>query len=155
MDMLALSAPALRPEAGVQWRVFLRALADEVDALAGPGERDALLRGVGVRMARLMPLPPARSLETLEMEMNDALAAIGWGQVRLSLNEAERRLAIAHSGLPRIGAAGTPPGTWLATALEGLYETWMAQQPGSDPGLTARRIAPGTAEVITIHYGRG
>jgi Cellulose synthase subunit D len=137
-----------------RWRLFLRALADEIEAVAGPAERDRMLRGAGVRMAKLMPLPEVRSLEALEMEMNEALAAIGWGHVRLSLNEAERNLSISHAGLPHIGSLGTPPGTWLAPMLEGLYETWMAQQPGSDPALRARLAGPATSERVTLRFGR-
>lgn len=139
---------------GVQWRPFLRALAEEIDTLAGEAERDALLRGVGARMARLLPLPPVASLESLEIEMNEALATLGWGRTRLSLNETERALAITHTGLPRIGSTGTPPGTWLAALLEGLYGAWMAQQPGSDPTLAARLATPPSPDTITLRFGR-
>jgi hypothetical protein len=151
MDSL-LAGAASRGE--VQWRLFLRALAEEIDVLAGETERDALLRGTGSRMARLLPLPTVRSLESLEIEMNDALAELGWGRTRLALNESERALTITHSGLPRIGSAGTPPGTWLAALLEGLYETWMAQQPGSDPNLKARLAGPVGPDAITLRFGR-
>jgi len=44
-----------------EFRLFLRALAEEIDSLAAPGERDDLLRGVGARMAKLMPVPPVES----------------------------------------------------------------------------------------------
>jgi len=138
----------------VHWRSFLRALAEEVDARAGAPERNDLLRCIGARMARLLPLPAVHSLETLEIEINDALAAIGWGQARLLLNEAERVLSIAHSGMPRIGSAGSPPGTWLAPALEGLYETWLAQQPGSEPGLQARLQPSSGGETVVLRYAR-
>lgn len=148
------AATGLTAASGVQWRPFLRALADEIDAIAGEAERDTLLRGVGARMARLVPLPAVVSLESLEIEMNDALATLGWGRTRLALNEAERALAITHTGLPRIGAAGTPPGTWLAALLEGLYGAWMAQQPGSDPNLAARLAGPPTPETITLRFSR-
>jgi len=137
-----------------QWRSFLRALAEEVDSSAGPSARDALLRGVGHRMARMMPLPPASSMETLELEMNDALSSTDWGRVRLDLQESDRCLVLTHTALPRIGSAGDPPGTWLAAVLEGLYEGWMAQQPGSESSLSAR-IQPGTgSETVTLRYGR-
>jgi Cellulose synthase subunit D len=142
-------------EGGVQWRPFLRALAEQIDALAGAAERDAMLRSIGARMAKLLPLPEVRSLETLEIEMNDMLAAIGWGRARLSLKETERALTITHTGLPRIGSVGNPPGTWLAALLEGLYETWMSQQPGSDPNLTARLSGPTTPDAVTLRFGRG
>ena len=136
------------------WRIFLRALADEVDSLAGTGERDDMLRGVGRRMARMMPLPTVASLTALEMEMNDALDAMGWGEVRLDLNQAERSLRVTHVGLPRIGSSGTPAGQWLSALLEGLYEGWFAQQPGSRSTLSARRAAGEGGPAIVMTYAR-
>jgi hypothetical protein len=139
---------------GVQWRVFLRALVDEIDSLASAGDRDDMLRGVGVRMAALAPLPAVGTLNTLQIEINDALAVLGWGQASLVLDEPERMLLITHTGLPRIGSAGSPPGTWLAALLEGLYEAWLAQQPDGDSALVARRTASDSADAVTLRYGR-
>lgn len=133
--------------------LFLRALAAEIDGQAGPAGRDALLRAVGRQMARLAPLTPVATMEALEAEMNAALAGIGWGRTRLSLHEAERALVFTHTGLPRLGGLGEPPGLWLAAALEGLYEAWMAAQPGADAGVGARRLA-GAADEVVIRYAR-
>jgi hypothetical protein len=133
---------------------FLRALALEIDSQAGPAGRDALLRGVGRHLARLHVLPNVASLEALEMEMNGALAGLGWGKVRLALNEAERCVMIMHSGLPTVGSAGEPAGYWLAAALEGLYEGWMAQQPGGDPAFTARRRSDMTGSELLLRFER-
>ena len=135
-----------------EWRVFLRGLALEMEAQAGPAATVALLRGVGQQMARLMALPPVGSMEALEMEMNAVLAGVGWGSVRLAMNEAERCVVLTHAGLPRIGSAGEPAGSWLAPVLEGLYQGWMGQQPGADEQLRARVQSCGS--VITIRYGR-
>ena len=68
------------------------------------------------------------------------------------MNEAERCVVLDHTGLPQVGSAGEPAGTWLAPVLEGLYQVWMGQQPG----LTNRSALDcSTAEVsITIRYGR-
>lgn len=139
---------------GAQWRRFLRALADELDATTAPAARHGLLRGIGRRMATMMPLPAATSLETLEIEMNDALCQLGWGSVRFDLQEADHCLLLTHSELPRLGSAGEPPGTWLAPTLEGLYEGWMAQQPGSEPSLAARLEPHSTAGTVVLRYGR-
>jgi hypothetical protein len=38
--------------------------------------------------------------------------------------------------------------------LVGLYEGWMAQQPGSDASLVARRIVSTQPEEIVIRYGK-
>jgi hypothetical protein len=134
------------------WRAFLRGLAMEMEAQAGPAATASVLRAVGQHMARLMALPPVGSMEALEMEMNAVLAEIGWGSVRLAMNEAERCLVLAHAGLPRIGSAGEPAGSWLAPVLEGLYQGWMGQQPGADEQLRARIQSCGG--LISIRYGR-
>jgi hypothetical protein len=139
--------------ANVDWSTFLRALAEEVDGVGGPTARDALLRRIGWRMAAMRPLTTAPNMETLAMELNDALATFGWGSVGFQLNETDRSLLITHTGLPRIGAAGDPPGTWISAVLEGLYEGWMAQLPGSDPSLVARRMRV-TAQTVLLRYGR-
>jgi hypothetical protein len=142
------------PQAGaVDWTVFLRAMAEEIDAAGGPAARDALLRGVGRRMAAMRPLTAAPNMETLTMEVNDQLAAAGWGAAGFVLSERDRSLLITHSQLPRLGAAGDPPGTWLSAMLEGLYEGWMAQLPGADPALVARRMRV-TPQAVLLRYGR-
>jgi len=149
-------ASAISGRAGaVQWRMFLRALADEVDSLAGASERDDMLRGIGRRMARMAPLPSVASLDALEVEMNDALDVLGWGSVRLRLHEGERTLFVTHSDLPRIGSLGNPSGQWLSALLEGLYEVWFAQQPGHQPSLIARRVQGGSPDAVIMRYARG
>jgi hypothetical protein len=144
-------APSPTP---LPWRTFMRALADEFDAQRGDGARDEMLRATGRRMARLQPLPEVASVEALELEMNEALATLGWGKTTLTLEQGERQLTILHTGLPRLGGAGQPPGLWLSATLEGLYEAWIAQQPGSDPRLVARRYATPSPGTIALHYGK-
>lgn len=154
----AMPAPAAStaapPAQPAEFRVFLRALATEMDALAGAERRDEVLRSVGRRMAALRPLPETDTLEALELEMNETLADLGWGSARLSLDEADRALLIHHTGLPRLGAAGEPAGLWLSAVLEGLYEGWMARQPGGDASLAASRIGLPAPDVIALRYGR-
>ncbi len=136
------------------WRPFLRALAAEVDAVAGTAGRDALLRGVGLQLARMYPMPERDSLDGLAMDMTETLDVFGWGAVRIAFSAREHCLVLTHEGLPRVGGAGTPPGTWLAGVLVGLYEGWMGQQPGSDASLVARRVASAKPEEIVIRYGQ-
>ena len=136
------------------WRPFLRALAAEVDAVAGTAGRDALLRGVGLQLARMYPMPARDSLDGLAMEMTETLDGFGWGAVRIAFSPRENCLVLKHEGLPRVGGAGDPPGMWLAGALVGLYEGWMAQQAGADASLVTRRIASAQPEEIVIRYGR-
>jgi hypothetical protein len=153
--LTALAPLPLRPGRPAQdWRPFLRALAEEIDAVAGAAGRDALLRGVGRQLARLHPLPPRDSMDSLVLEMNETLDAFGWGRMRMSFSERERCLFLTHEGLPRVGGAGDPPGTWLAGALVGLFEGWMAQQPGADASLLTRRVASPNPDEIVIRYGQ-
>jgi hypothetical protein len=142
------------PSAPPPWRAFLRALADEIDARGGDSARDDMLRAIGRRMATLLPLPVVASVEALALEMNDALGGLGWGAATLTLETGEKQLTILHEGLPRLGGAGEPPGLWLSAVLEGLYETWIAQQPGSDPRLVARRFAAPAIGAVALRYAR-
>ncbi len=137
----------------VSWRGFLRALAEEVDEARGVVARDAMLHGVGERMALLSPLPAVADIAGIEIEINSLLAEWGWGSAELELNETEHSLVIVHYGLPSVGSIGDPPGTWLSALLEGLYETWIGELPGGDRRLSARRqrILNGA---VTLRYGR-
>jgi hypothetical protein len=125
----------------------------ELDTQAGTDASIAILRGVGQQMAGLLPVVPVASLEALELEMNMLLAEINWGHVKVRLHEAERCVTMVHTGLPQVGSAGQPAGCWLAPVLEGLYQGWMAQQPGADSSLRAQ-IARHEGESIVIRYGR-
>jgi Cellulose synthase subunit D len=132
-----------------RWGFFLRALAQEVDAHGGREGREILLRGVGKRLATMMPLPTVSSLEAFELEINAALAELGWGNCTLKLQEGERCIVILHTGLPAVGSSGEPAGSWLAAALEGLFETWLTNHPECGDGFSARRqsVKP-TGDVI-------
>jgi hypothetical protein len=150
-----LGPQPLQPVRAAQdWRPFLRALAEEIDAVAGSAGRDALLRGVGHQLARLHPLPARDSADALALEMNETLDAFGWGRMRLSFDERERCLLLTHAGLPRVGGGGDPPGSWLCGALVGLYEGWLSQQPGADASFRARRVASPDPDEIVIRYGQ-
>ena len=136
------------------WRPFLRALAAEVDDVVGAGGRDALLQGVGRQLAGMYPMPQRGSLDGLAMDMTETLDGFGWGAVQIAFSAQEHCLVLTHEGLPRIGGAGEPAGMWLAATLVGLYEGWMAQQPGADASLVARRVASAQPDEIVIHYGK-
>jgi hypothetical protein len=135
-----------------RWGFFLRALAQEVDAHGQPDGRDALLRGVGIRLATILPLPMVSSLEAFELEINATLAELGWGKCTLQLNEGERRIVISHTGLPMIGSSGEPAGFWLAAALEGLYETWLTNHPECSDGFSARRQGVRPTGELILHF---
>jgi hypothetical protein len=143
-----MSQPALDK---VDWTLFLRAMADAIDGMSTPSGRDEWLRDIGVRIAGIRPLRHVPNLESLAMEANDFLRAQGWGEARFDLQESDRSLLITHTGLPRLGAAGEPPGTWLTALLEGLYTAWLGHMPGADKSLVARRLRA-SPEVTLLRY---
>jgi hypothetical protein len=136
-----------------QWRGFLRALIETLEANLDTASRDALLRAVGARLGGLIPLPPCASLAELETRMNEALAGCDWGWVELALDPQDRALVLTHSAAPFVAAGAEAGGVWIAAVLEGLYGAWLGAQPGSDPSLAPRRVAA-TAATVTLRYGR-
>jgi Cellulose synthase subunit D len=135
-----------------QWRGFLRALVETLDANLDIASRDALLRAVGARLGGLTPLPACSSLPELEARMNEALAASDWGWVEIALDPQDRSLVLTHSAAPTVAAGPEAHGGWIAAVLEGLYGAWLGAQPGSDPGLAPRRTVV-TAATVTFRYG--
>jgi Cellulose synthase subunit D len=142
-----------RSGVAAQWRGFLRALIETLDANLDAASRDALLRAVGARMAGTMPLAACGSLPELEARMNEALAACDWGWVEISLDPQDRSLVLTHTAAPSVAAGAEANGGWIAAVLEGLYGGWLGGQQGSDPSLTPRRMAA-TAATVTFRYGR-
>ncbi|GAB0116433.1 cellulose biosynthesis protein BcsD [Acidisoma sp. 7E03] len=152
----AETRPAAQPSRmGADWRPLLRALAEELDSIGGAEGRDLLLQGVGRQLAAQHPITPQQSTVGLALEMNEVLGHFGWGRVRMHFSAADACLYLTHEDLPRIGGRGDPPGTWLAAVMAGLYEGWLARQPGADPGFTARRVPAVEDGTVLIRYGRG
>jgi hypothetical protein len=149
------SAVAYLARRGVsaQWRGFLRALLETLDANLDPASRDALLRAVGGRLGALTPLPACDSLSALEAQMNEALAVSDWGWVEVALDPQDRALVLTHCAAPAIAAGAEANGDWIAAVLEGLYGNWLGGQPGADRSLAPRRVGA-TAGTITLRYGR-
>lgn len=135
------------------WRPLLRALAEELDNIAGAEGRDALLHGVGRQLATQHPITAQQSTIGLALEMNEVLSHFGWGRVRVSFSMADACLYLTHEDLPRIGGRGDPPGTWLAPVFAGLYEAWLSRQPGADAGFTARRVPAVEEGTVLFRYG--
>ncbi len=137
-----------------QWRGFLRALVETLDANLDAASRDALLRAVGARLGALTPLPACAGLAELEARVNEALAAADWGWAEIALDPNDRALVVTHCAAPCVATGADPSGGWVGAVLEGLYGTWFANQPGAEPSLVPRRTSsrPG---VILLRYGRG
>lgn len=142
-----------RRSVGAQWRVFLRALVETLDANLDAASRDELLRAVGARFGALSPLPPCGGLAELEGRINEALAAVDWGWAEIALDPNERVLVVTHCAAPAVATGADPSGGWIGAVLEGLYGTWLAAQPGAEASLLPRRIGT-TAGMITLRYGR-
>lgn len=136
-----------------QWRGFLRALVETLDANLDAASRDALLRSVGARLGTLHPLPVCGGLSELESRMNEILAAADWGWVEVTLDTQERALVLTHCAAPAVGTGADPSGGWLVAVLEGLYGAWLAGQPGAERGMMPRR-ASGSAGTVVLRYGR-
>jgi hypothetical protein len=137
----------------VQWRGFLRALVETLDAHLDTAGRTALMRIIGRRMADAMPLPHCDTLGGLEAQINDALAATEWGFCRLSVDLPGCRLLVTHAAAPVIGAGEDVEGAWIAAVLEGLYGGWLAEQPGADAAIAVAvaHYAPGE---VRLRYGK-
>ncbi|MFT8522334.1 cellulose biosynthesis protein BcsD [Gluconobacter oxydans] len=141
----------------VDFTLLLTELAREFDQQAGSDARDSFLRKVGRRIGRRATLPPCGTLLDLELEMNVQLATLGWGQTRLSLEEAQASLRLTHEGLPSLGSTGTPPGSWLTACLAGLYEQWLMDQPDAAEGCRIKwdPQAPSSApRTLLFEYGK-
>lgn len=137
-----------------QWRGFLRALVETLDANLDAASRDALLRAVGNRLGGLLPLPACGGLAELEARMNEAVAATDWGWVEIALDPNDRALVLTHCAAPAVATGADPTGGWIGAVLEGLYGTWLAAQPGAEASLSPRRLSA-AAGSITLRYGRG
>jgi hypothetical protein len=152
-DQAALAYLARR-DVSIQWRGFLRALVDTLDARMERQDRDALLRDAGGHFAALMPLPPAETLEGLESQMNEALAAVSWGHVTLELDPQDRRLRFTHRVAPCVATPQDPAGAWLGPVLEGLYGAWLSAQPGGEnAGPATVRLAELEPGLARLQYG--
>jgi hypothetical protein len=151
-DQNALSYMA-RQGVSPQWRAFVRSLLDiSASHLPDPAQ-DQFLRAVGEGMARQMQLPPSATLAALEDAMNVALAEAEWGYVEIALDVANAALLLRHRAAPLISMPNDPAGNWVAQVLEGLYQTWLDEQPGAVAGVPVRRTeqAPGA---VVLQYAR-
>ncbi|MFC7610128.1 cellulose biosynthesis protein BcsD [Teichococcus aestuarii] len=154
MDQAALAYLARR-DVSAQWRGFLRALLETLDADLDRNTRNGLLRAVGGRLGQALPLPAATTLAELEARMNAALAELSWGYVSVALDEADRSLRLSHHAAPVVGAPGDEAGSWFATVLEGLYTAgwrrsrgWLGSGAATPRG--AERAGPGAAALRRI-----
>jgi len=105
--------------------LFLHSLATEFDAQAGVKARNQLLHRVGRRMATRLPLPECKTLESIELESNAILSILGWGQATMGVSNLPRGVIVSLVNGPTLAALGDPAGSWLGSAVAGLFEGWL------------------------------
>lgn len=135
-----------------QWVHFLAAMFAEFDERVDRAEAEQFLEILGMRMARMMPLPPSDNLGQLEADINAILEDIDWGWARVA--ESDHFLEITHGAYPMVPQDETQR-CWLAPVLEGLYSEWLGEQ-GGDRALTVRladRDQP-LGSPLVFYYGR-
>jgi hypothetical protein len=137
-----------------QWRAFLRALVETLDAHLDEAGRASLMHIIGRRMAESLPLRHCDTLSGLEAQVNDVLAGAEWGFCRLAVDTGARRLVITHLAAPSIGTGADAEGAWIGAVLEGLWSGWMAEQPGAAPARGAVVATPAPGETV-LHYAKG
>jgi hypothetical protein len=152
MDQAPLAYLARR-DVSMQWSGFLRALLDTLDAHLDRQSRDALLRAVGERFGAGMPLPTSETLASLETRMNEILASMTWGQVRLELDPQDRALLFIHTAAPCISTPADEDGAWLGPVLEGLYSNWLTAQQGTESGPAMVRLSKLEPGLAVLRFG--
>ena len=142
-----------RRQVGEQWRGFLRALVETLDANLDRAGRDGLLRAVGARMAGALPLGPVETLAGLEARMNEAMAGMAWGHVALAVDEADRSLRLVHGLVPLLPVAGDEAGGWMAPVLQGLYGQWLDAQQGEAAGGASLGVVSALPGQLVLRFG--
>lgn len=136
-----------------QWRTFLRAMMETLEGHLDVPGREGMMRLVGARMAALMPLPACATLAELEARINDALAAVDWGYVQMSLDMGSRTMVLRHVAAPLVGTHADLNGSWIGSVLEGLYGAWLGSQPGAEPSVPVRKWSPDGAALL-LRYAK-
>lgn len=128
-----LSAPS---GGEVRWDEFLPVLAEALAGRHGSLELRGMFRGVGQRLAETATFG-APTLAALEAQINEWLAARGWGWLRI--DEQDAWLDLIHGCGPLRAGFGAATLQWSAGLLEGLYAGWL-QQAGCGTELQLRQL---------------
>jgi hypothetical protein len=132
-----------------QWKIFLRALADELGAQMPDTELRAFFHVIGGRIARQAPLPPGSSLADLEKNVNAYCAASGWGW--LAVRDLSNSLEFQHSCAPLRAAFGDDALPWTSALLEGLYAEWV-KQVGAGDQLELHQVGDAEGPTDTLRF---
>ncbi|MEX8493393.1 cellulose biosynthesis protein BcsD [Sphaerotilus sp.] len=138
----------LRYRCSPQWRPFLGALAQELSSRIEPDQARALMRRLGVSMARSAPLPAMELLPDLEEAMNGVWSGMNWGWVEL--NDTDDALKIIHHCAPIEAAFGAGSRHWSPAVLEGAYEQWL-RAAGAGDRLRVQQLATDTTSIEPLY----
>lgn len=120
-----------------QWSDFLAVLAEELAEQMSAEEIRAFFVVLGRRAARRSPLTQGETLQDLEHFVNDYLARVGWGWMRV--RDLNSSLEFLHSCSPLRRAFGDAAMDWAPGLLEGLYAEWL-KQLGADENLVLQQL---------------
>ena len=112
-----------------QWRLFMTALVEELNANAGSEEMLAFFGHLGGKIAADLPIDEQDTLEGLEAAINRRWNQLDWGWCQFS-SESDM-IVIVHDAWPRL--EGTIKNTWaaaLSAMLAGAYGAWLRAQGG-------------------------
>ncbi len=112
-----------------QWRLFMTALVEELNASAGSQEMLAFFGHLGSKIAGDLPIDEQDTLEGLEAAINRRWNQLDWGWCQFH-GESDM-IVIVHDAWPRLD--GTVRETWtaaLAALLGGAYNAWLRDQGG-------------------------
>ena len=101
----------------------------------------------------LLDLEEVGPLGELEARINDTLAVADWGYVQMSLDVNTKCVVLRHVAAPLVGTHADLTGSWVGSVLEGLYGTWLGNQPGAEPGIHVRRWGPDGGAML-LRYTR-
>ena len=141
-------------QCSTQWRSFLHAFSTEFALRGEPQELRILMQRLGSSMAISNALPPAESLQDLELAMNKVWFALDWGWVELI--DASDCLSILHHSAPLKAAFGAESLSWTPALLEGIYGQWF-EVMGVDKLLRVVQYGEptGQGQVIELRLQRG
>ena len=123
MNTTELQSYVRAQQVSLQWLPFLRAFAAELSDLTDTEGLQALMAGVGQRVADEARdyFEQAQTLPELEEGLNEFWAHTNWGWVRLK--EEGGHVSIVHSAAPLAEAFGDEALSWSPALLEGFYNS--------------------------------
>ena len=134
-----------------QWRLFMTALVEELNASAGSEEMLAFFGHLGAKIASDLPIDEQDTLEGLEAAVNRRWRELDWGWCQFYAES--DMIVIAHDAWPRLDGAAKD--TWaaaLAALLAGAYNAWLRDQ-GGDGAVEVQVLKANSEGPLEFCYG--